>query len=318
MRALRTGRRLSRAAVIAAAATGMVVAGAGAAQAATAQLGRHVAPVNNDHLTVTSGPLVLSYDGTHYFGDLRLSVTNNNPTAVSDAVLGINVPAGLVLTTLSGASGCLGFASETETCNVDTLQPGTTTVTVSFGSFAAPAGRARVTADGSATVVRVANQAHPSAREQTRFHGVLASRSGSVRHPLAYQPATVNDLAVSAGTASVTRQDDGSYTVRVPVTALDKNDAANQTAWFEPSTTLPNATLEGTDPAAPCTIVCALPGWPSWMSSGESRSLAVLYTVPAGTAPGVYEVSVYGVFDFDEDDAAPADNTVTVSVTIPE
>ncbi|GIH14719.1 hypothetical protein [Rugosimonospora africana] len=316
MRALRTGRRLRQAAVIVAAATGMVVAGAGAAHAATAQLDRHVVPVNNDHLSVTSGPLVLSYDGTHYFGDMRLSVTNDNPTAVSDANLSINVPAGLVVTTLSGASGCVGSAPVS--CGVDTLQPGTTTVTVSFGSFAAPAGRARVTADGSATVTRLANTAHPSAREKTRFHGVLASTSGSVSHPVAYQPAAVNDLGLSAGTASVTRQDDGSYTVRVPVTALDKNDAANQTAWIEPSTTLPNATFTGTDPAAPCTIVCSVPGSPSWMSSGESRSVAVLYTVPAGTAPGVYEVTVYGVFNFDEDDATPADNTVTVSVTIPE
>jgi hypothetical protein len=295
----------------------MVMAGAGAAQAATGQQGGYVLAANNDdHLAITSGPLVLRYDGTHYFGDLRLLVTNNNPTAVSDADLLVTVPAGLVVNAVSGVFGCVGGA--TASCAVETLQPGTTTVTIGFGSFAAPAGRARVTADASMTVVREANLAHPTAREQTRYHGVLASTSGSVRRPVAYQPSTVNDLAMSAGTASVTRQDDGSFAVRVPVTALDKNDAANQTAFVEPSTTLPDAAFGGIDPSAPCTIVCVVPGSPSWMSAGESRSLAILYTVPAGTAPGVYEVTVYGVFDFSQPDATPEDNTVTVSVTIPE
>jgi hypothetical protein len=284
--------------------------------AATATPAGQRPPSPTNGLVVSAGPLVLSYNGTRYLGSMQVTARNNGSTVLSDLGLTAVVPAGLDPLNGSGISGCVGGLDQLW-CGVNAIQPHTTaTMTLNFGSSAAPADVARVTATGSVTVASSSSQNPPGRQEISNFAGVLASTSGSVSHPRPYRPSTVNDLAVSAGTASVTSNADGSLRVSLPVTVVDRTDAANTSAEVYVGIP-PGSVFMGTNPAQPCgATTCQVPG-NYWMSSGESRTFDVLFTMPAGTAPGDYQVDLVTWLEPNGSmDQAGADSRTTVTVTI--
>ena len=229
----------------------------------------------------------------------------------------IEIPAGLTVITLDGASACFGSRAHWSCGMNSAMGPGELrTVTVYFGSFAAGERYARITAPGKVTAAPSGTTTR-NAWESDDYAGILRSTTGSVRHPRPYQPSTVPDLALTAGSTVVTRDDTGTYLVRVPLTVQDRNDAFNIGAYLRIDAPEGHG-FPHVEPTAICIGVCDV--WGGWMASGESRDLAVLFTMPSGTAPGSYQVTVTGTMN--ENNGTPADvtpenNAVTASFTIP-
>jgi hypothetical protein len=299
-------------------ATLMRIGIAAAIAAGTVLLGATAAAAQRpaDDFAVRAGGLVLTKTGAHYQGTMRVSVRNLGSTAVSGGVFTIDVPAGLTVTGLNGAGGCVGTPANLTCDLLDPFEPGQArTVTISFGSFAAGAPYARITEAGRIAATYTGDPA-PSARESDDFAAILRGTNGSVWHPRPYQPSTVSDLALTGGSATVTRDETGTYAVRVPLTAQDRTDAFNIGAvvWM---TAPAGAGWPRTDPPSPCFSACDVPG--GWLASGERREFAVLFTMPAETAPGTYEVTFDGAMNVNGPepvDATPADNRATVAFTI--
>jgi hypothetical protein len=303
-----TARRWTLAAATAAATIGAIgFAGIGVVQAA--------APST---FNVTTGSLYLTKSGAHYLGDLTIRVTNTTATDVSNANLKVTFPAGLTLTSLNGAWGCVGDFEQYQTCGVDTIAAGETKViTLGFGSFAGSSTVARVTAAGAVTVSQ--DLSAPGASESSAYRGVLRSSNGSIRNPQPYTPSTAHDSALtSAGTGVVTRDADGTYNVRIPLTIADHTDAFN-TGMLVPTAAPAGAGFPSIDPSGVCTSWCEIDG--SWASLGETRSFAVLFTMPADTAAGTYSATMTSAMNANTGgepaDATPADNAVTASFVIP-
>ena len=80
-------------------AMGMLVAGAGVAAADTTDAAR---------FRVTAGPLILSHDGTHYTGTMRVTVRNVGGAPATDASLSLGMPPGLQFLGVDNGGGCIG------------------------------------------------------------------------------------------------------------------------------------------------------------------------------------------------------------------
>ena len=307
MKANTARRSWALATVTAAATIGAIgFAGAGAAQAA--------APGT---FKVTASNLVLTKSGAHYLGELKVRVTNTTDTDVSNANLKYLIPAGLIPTTLDGAWGCVGDFRTNMSCGVDTIAAGETkVVTLGFGSSASSSNVARITERGAVTVSQ--DLSAPGAAETSSFAGVLRSSTGSVRNPQPYTPSTTYDSTLtSAGASVVTRDSDGAYNVRIPLTITDRTDAFNVGLLVRTAAPA-GAGFPGIDPSGVCTSACEIAG--GFAAQDETRSFAVVFTMPADTAPGTYSATETGSVNANGNepvDATPADNVVTASFVIP-
>ncbi len=319
MRAIHAGSRRRWAAIASGLTLGLFLLGGGAAAAAAPRhdAGAGTTPAVAAHtdggLVVQAGELTLAFDGVHYLGAMQVAVRNTGAAAVSGASLQLAVPAGLWFTGVSDGGGCTGVSQVT--CVLfGTFAPGTRTVlTVQFSSFAGGQPFARITGAGT---VAVTSGAVPAPRESSRYAGILRGTTGSVHHPRPYQPATTYDLALTAGAPGITRDADGTYQIRVPLSVLDRTDAINVGATITIAAPA-GAGFPYLDPPAVCMGWCEVPG--DWFAAGESRDFAVLFSLPADTAPGGYQVTVDGDINPNGPapiDLTPADNTVTVAFTI--
>ncbi|GAA3343019.1 hypothetical protein GCM10020358_40130 [Amorphoplanes nipponensis] len=129
------------------------------------------------------------------------------------------------------------------------------------------------------------------------FPALFRSTSGSVRNPQPYVPATTGALAVTAADVTLTRQADGTFAGRVPVTVRNDGDVAHRELWTEVAVP---AGLDGwpaVEPSDVCVgagrlpvppggggVGCTLSG--GQLAEGEERSFEWILTAPAGTAAG--------------------------------
>lgn len=279
------------------------VAGAGRLRPATA--------VDGPQFRVSTGPLILSHNGTRYEGSMRLTVRNVGTERAVGAGLRIDLPPGLRFLSVTDGGGCPTLETVAWCALFVTPEPGhSSSYTVSFGSYAKPERFARRSARGTVTVTPDLTDAGGSAA----FTGVLRATTGSLRKPRPYRPATERDATITAGAPVIEPDGTGAYSVRIPVTVGSRTDAYNEGALLQVS-----GAYEGfprLEPPAVCLNVCQVPG--GWMASGENRRFDVLLTVrPAG--PGVYPITLRAAMDANGSEApdrTPADNTVTVAVTI--
>jgi hypothetical protein len=283
-------------------AMGMLAAGAGVAAADTTAAAR---------FRVTAGPLVLSHDGTHYTGTMRVTVRNVGHAPATDASLSLGVPPGLKFLGVDNGGGCIG-ANPIGCTLFDPPAAGKrTTYTLSFGSYAAPARFARRT-DSATVTVRPGGTT--AVAGSANYNGVLRGTSGTVRHPQPYHPATTYDAAILAEIPLVDPDGTGGYNVRIPLTVSSRTDAANDGAFIV--ITRPEGSgFPSVDPSAVCTGGCEVPG--GWLAKGETRTFAVLFTFrPVGPGPYVVTIRVgMNVFPEQPDDT-PDDNVVTVDLNI--
>jgi hypothetical protein len=124
---------------------------------------------------------------------------------------------------------------------------------------------------------------------------------------------------VSAGDATLTRQADGSYAGRIPVTMTWGGDAPHHELGAE--FTFPEGVeFQGVDPSEVCAgYWCSVPG--GRFMVGETRTFDALVTAPADTPPGVLgSGSVRGYANWFGDsgmpDVDPSDNTAAFTLTV--
>jgi hypothetical protein len=265
---------------------------------------------------VHAGKLVLKETGGHYLGTLPITARNTGDTAVSSANLHLALPPGLRLITVSdNLGGCTGGTTGTADCTFfGPLDAGATAaLSVTFGSYAGPERRARILDTGT---VSLSMASTPGRQERASFTGLLAGRNGSTAHPRPYRPATTYDATLAqAGAVTVTALPDGGRSIRVPLIAGYRTDAAND--LLELSSTVPDGVQrDGVDPPQPCFAICPVPG--GFVAKGDTRDFAALFTLPAQLPTGTYTISLRvdsdlaGTF---QTDRKPNDNTVLVTVT---
>jgi len=265
-------------------------------------------------LSVRAGSLVLSRAAQQYTGTLQVTVRNNSKSPMTDGTLTIKVPAGLRFVGLTGESACVGDLTDSVSCGLNSFAAGERrTIAVNFGSFAGPERFARVTERGTVTVTGGGSTA------ASKYAGILKSTSGSARHPRPYRPSTDYDLVLRAGGEPVVTRDASGVSVRLPLVAKDRTDAINSGGTI--GVTVNGSTIiPSVDPSAPCTSLCPVPGT-DWLAAGESRSFAVLFTLPADTPAGTYVVQIHGDMNAGTGtppaDLTPQNNTVVFTVTVP-
>lgn len=284
----------------------VAVVGSGATAASAAGPARFV---------VDAGPLVLAHDGVRYTGDLRVTVRNVGGTAATVSMR-LGLPAGLKFESSNGGGVCM-FGENEVGCSLfaPVEAGGRTTYMFSFGAFAAPAVRARVTAEASLTVTP--EGAGSTGTASDTYAGVLRGTSGSIRHPRPYAPGTEARTVVTAGPAVVQKLGDA-YEVRIPVTVRAGNDIPNDFGSVSAVTPPGNASPR-TEPSAVCTSTCDVPGDPMWFAAGETRTFTLVLSYTPASLPVAGTVTVrvemrWGALG--QPEAAPARNTATVPLTI--
>jgi hypothetical protein len=274
-------RTLLRAGVTTLAASSMLLAGTTAAMAAPA-----------GGVTITVGPLILEPGTYGHTGSIRVAVRNGTSEPLSG---GFTVTEPLPATTgaIEGASACpLGSTPDNRTisyCELDSaIAPGRTgVVTVRFQSPAKPQPYAEIAPQvGTIEVAGVT----------TDFSALFRSTTGSLRHPQPYVQDTTAALTVTAGDVTLTRQDDGSLSGRVPVTVHNNGDAPH--SYVDAAVAVP-AGVDGwpaIDPGDACVGTDSLPTPPGGnaivcgaggqLAEGETRTFDWVITAPAETPAG--------------------------------
>ncbi|WP_204010159.1 hypothetical protein [Virgisporangium aurantiacum] len=313
MNLIHGGRRLMAVGVLSLAALAFVGSAAAASPAVAGQ-----APATGPaKFTVDTAPLVLSHDGTHYTGDLRVTVRNVGGEASENTMMELGLPAGL---RFNSSDGVCTFGEARVYCAMfGGIEPGARkTYTLSFGSWAAPSARARITSVADLTVTPDGEGATGAASDT--YAGILKSTTGSIRHPRPYAPSTVARTQLTAGPAAI-RELPGTagtreFEVRIPVTVRAGNDIPNDFGVVRiakpEGTSLPH-----TEPSAVCTLDCEVPG--DWMAAGETRTFDIVFTYNPATLPVDEKVTLEGVMNHGgliQPEATPARNTATVPLTI--
>ncbi|SBT47996.1 hypothetical protein [Micromonospora auratinigra] len=270
--------------------------------------------------SVSVGRLVLDPTDRGYAGSLPVTVTYRGAQAgYLDLAITEPVPGAFVATTPSDP--CFFSAPKpvrTIYCSVPggALQPGerrrfsvdfrVLTTTRPY-AMATPGGRVAVTTGD-------ANPANDTADVTALFR----STTGSLDDPRPYVRDTRTHASVAAaGPVVLARQEDGTWSGRLPVTVRVDGDAAHDAYWLTP--TLPaGVEVVGTEPAAMCGADCEVPG--GQFMPGEERTVTLLLRASADVAPGDLgpgSVRLFAVFGWGDElaDVDPTDNTATFYVT---
>lgn len=275
-------RILMRAGAIALAASSALLGSAVAATAAPA-----------DAVTIKVNRLVLEPAEFGHTGSVRIAIRNTGDEPVGGNLI-ITEPIAGTLADVDGASGCgLGETPDgrgISYCGLDSeIAPGATgVVTVDFRAPARPQPFAqRAPQRGSVQLGDVTAE----------FPALFRSTSGSLRQPRPYVQDTAGALAVTAGDVTLTRQADGSFQGRVPVTVRNNGDARHLGMWAVVAT--PAGLGEWADivPSNVCLPSSELPVPPGGESTGcgldggllaegEERTFEWVLTAPAETAVG--------------------------------
>ncbi|MFG1607192.1 hypothetical protein [Actinoplanes sp. NPDC049265] len=275
-------RTMLRAGAIALAASSVLLAGGVAAQAAPAAA----------DVTFTVGNLIFEPQQWGHTGSLEVTITNHTDQDVDKAVTVLEPLAG-TFDDATGTQGCLIAAPQDGRqawdCYLGTIPAGeSVTVNVVFYSPAAgkPVAR-RATTSGSIEIDG----------KTVAFPAVFRSTSGSVANPVAYTPDQTANLTVTTpGNVTLTRQDDGTFAGRIPVTLTGNGDAGHQllggqmaapaglTDW--PYAVDGNCGPGDVDlpvPPGGTGVGCA---FFERLAQGQTRTYDWLFTAPADSQPG--------------------------------
>jgi hypothetical protein len=277
-------RNLLRAGAVALAASSVLLGGGVAAHAAPA-----------DAVTVKVNRLILEPAEAGHTGVVRIAVRNTGSEPFSGGIT-ITEPIAGTLETIEGTSVCaINEAPDARLiygCSLDdTIAPGATAVIkVNFRSPARPQSFAQIAPQpGSVQVGEVTAE----------FPALFRSTSGSLHTPQPYVQDTAGALAVTAADVTLTRQQDGTFAGRVPVTVRNNGDAAHLglgtaiavpaglDGWpgIEPSSICAGPSDELPVPPGGIGIGCSLEG--GQLAEGQERTFEWILTAPAETAAGL-------------------------------
>jgi len=306
-------RNFVRAGAVALAAGTVVLGGAVAAQAAPAA-----------DVTFTVNRLILQPAESGHTGRIRIVIRNTGSEPYSGG-FSITEPIAETLGDIEGGAGC-GINRTPDNrqialCPLDSeIAPGgSAVITAHFRSPARPQPYAQIAPlAGSVEVDGVT----------TEFPALFRSTTGSLRNPQPYVQDTTGALAVTAADVTLTRQADGTFAGRVPVTVRNDSDVAHRGLWTE---VVVPAGLEGwpaIEPSDVCVPTDRLPVPPGGVSvgctvyggqlaEGEERSFEWVLTAPAETAAGPLGSGTtlveYAGSDGQQSDSANVD---TFSITV--
>ncbi|MEV0807447.1 hypothetical protein [Micromonospora sp. NPDC050200] len=271
---------------------------------------------------VSADRLVLEPTARGYQGSLSVTVTNRSSAAeyytvritepVAGSFRGVQ-PAGVCMS--GGLAGDLRVF-ECEVPGPD-LAPGERrSFAAAFEVLTSPRPYAMTAAAGRVEVV----PGHTGqVADGEKFNTWFRATDGSLRHPQPYRQDTEAKAAITAtaGAVTLTRQADGTYAGRLPVTVRYAGDAPHDFLFVR--ATLPaGVEIAGTDPQDSPSFggYFDVPG--GRMAAGEERGFDVLFRAPAETVAGDLGTvgftltTWYG--DGEVADTDPTDNTLQVAV----
>jgi hypothetical protein len=271
-------------------------------------------------LSVKAGRLVLEPGERGYRGLLPVTITYQGDDAVSVNVNVIEPVTGSFVGIQPSDACVYGPSADPAdngrrdvSCGAGELQPGETRrVNLEFQVLTTPRDYAMKAADTpiEASLAVLDSPVRATATSRTLFR----STTGSIAKPQPYVQDTRSDLSVTAADATLTRQPDGSYAYRVPVTVRFAGDVPHFEAFAQFA--LPaGATVVGTDPEAMCGDGCYVPG--GQFMQGESRTFDVLLNAdvaPGETATG--SVTVSATWYSEVVDVDPSDNTAEFTLSV--
>ncbi|RLP97578.1 hypothetical protein [Micromonospora sp. CV4] len=294
------------------------VLGAGVALFGTAVPAAQAAVAPGD-TSVSVGRLVLEPTDRGYAGSLPVTVTYRGAKA-SYLNLTLTEPVPGAFAGLTPADACI-FGSPQPLRTIDCLVPGGALqrgerrrFTVDFRVLTTPQAHAMRATGGRLTVET--GDANP-ANDTSGFATLFRSTTGSLRSPQPYVWDTQTDASLAVGSATLSRQEDGSWLGRLPVTVRSAGDAAHDAYWLDPR--LPaGVSLVGIEPEEACAANCAVAG--GRFMEGEERAVALLLRAPAEVTPGDLgsgSVRLYAVFGWGDEltDVDPSDNSADFRVT---
>ncbi|MDW5324687.1 hypothetical protein [Plantactinospora sp. KLBMP9567] len=269
--------------------------------------------------SVTVGRLVLEPTERGYRGSVPLTISYRG-TETADLSLTVTEPVAGAFAAVDSDFPCFYGQRDGElrrdiNCGANPIRAGERReYTLDFEVLTTTRAYA-MSAVGGAVTVQTADSRPVTVTDS--FDTLFRSTTGSLRNPRPYVQDTQTDATVTAGAATLVRQDDGSYLGRVPVTVRYDGDAPHDGLQLE--AVLPDGVqLRGISPEAVCLFPwCEVPGGD--FMPGEERSMELLVSAPAGTAPGdlgTGTVRLHTVFFLDElSDVDPSDNAAAFSIT---
>jgi hypothetical protein len=184
-------------------------------------------------------------------------------------------------------------------------------LSIAFTSLAGPQRRSRFSGEGAVTA-----SSATTAAATARFRALLVGTGPGV-DPAVYRPASVPDLAVTAGPAAFVDNGDGTWTGRLPVTLAAATDAEHDDIGLS-VTGLPAGSgvrVEGQP------IGCMYGEWACRLdpvAQGARRtSILVIWSDQPPVAGAALTIGVTAMRDLQPfADANPADNTTTTTVDL--
>ncbi|MEW1587323.1 hypothetical protein AB0283_18035, partial [Micromonospora vinacea] len=239
---------------------------------------------------ISAGRLVLEPTGNGYRGTVAVTITNRSRAADYYGIL-VTEPVAGSFDGLVPDGPCIQ-ADPVENrrviaCSVSgpDLEPGERRhLDVAFEVLTAPRPYAMTAAGGRVEVMPGRTQQVAAGRD---FTTLFRATNGSLRHPRQYVQDTSANASLTAGAdaLTLTRQADGTYAGRLPVTVRYAGDAAHD--YLAVQATLPaGVEIAGTDPQdMPSTGESfEVPG--GRMAAGEERTFAVLFRTSPDTVAG--------------------------------
>ncbi|MGB2568436.1 hypothetical protein ACPFP2_08300 [Micromonospora citrea] len=273
--------------------------------------------------SIDAGRLVLTPTGRGYQGSLSVTVTNNSGAAQYYSIR-ITEPVAGSFRGLQPTGACVHdgrvAGRRILVCGVDgpDLKPGERRrLAVTFEVLTAPRPYPMSAAGGR---VEVLPGDTGQVADADDFRTLFRGTDGSLRHPRPYvqDNEARASITTSVGEVRLTRQPDGRFAGRLPVTVWYAGDAPHDSLSVRAD--LPaGVEVTGTEPQDSPSFggFFDVPG--GRLSSGEERTFDVLFRAPAETAPGeLGPVSLLLSTWYGSDevaDADPTDNAVTVAIS---
>ncbi|MFI2646633.1 hypothetical protein [Micromonospora fulviviridis] len=289
-----------------------------AAPAAAAPAGR------SPDADVSVGRLVLDPTARGYQGSLPVTVTNRGPVATYFSIVVVEPVAGS-LGNLSPEEAC-GFGApegnrRTATCSVPggDIEPGESRKFSIAFEVLTPTRDVAMIAEGGRISVNVGD-GEDEVADRATFAARFRSASGSLRNPVPYvQDSRARASITTAGAVTLSRQEDGSYLGRLPVTVRWAGDTAHELLWADATGLPAGVVIWGTDPQDMPGFFTnfVVPG--GRFLTGEQRSFDVLLRAEPETVPGDLGTVTFQLntqwYGQTVADAEPADNTASFTVT---
>ncbi|WP_436533348.1 hypothetical protein [Actinoplanes sp. HUAS TT8] len=274
-------------------------------------------------VSVSVNRLILKPGEFGHTGSIRI-VIKNRTTEVYDQGVTITEPIAQTFDQFTGTGPCAGGGTGPTPAAVgcmlaEPLQPGANAViTVSFRSPAKPQAFPQIAPDQGKVEVGSAS---------AQFDAVFRATGGGLANPVPYVQDTTSKLVVTAGDATLTRQEDGTYRGVTTVTVRNDGDAAHDglagnisapaglSGWPE---NLPDNVCFPSAPTVPggVAVDCQVTG--GQLAEGQERTFQWAFNASEDAVPGLLGSATTRVDLGHGPTQTDGANTATFTITVAE